>query len=61
MNIELKMETKQGVKQEMRQESITKWITGLEIAKPYFYLEWDINKMSPINQATWYHKIPDDK
>ena len=49
------------IRQEIRQESITKWITGLEIAKPYFYLEWDMKKMKPENQAMWYHKIPEDK
>lgn len=42
----------------LRQESITKWIDGADLAKPYFYLDWDINKMFPENQATWYHKVP---
>lgn len=49
----------------LRQETITKWIDGIDknaIVKPYFYLDWDIkNKMLPNKQATWYHKIPPDK
>lgn len=46
----------------LRQESITRWVSGIDkksLVKPYFYLEWDgENDSQPTKQATWYHKIP---
>jgi hypothetical protein len=47
---------------ELRQESITKWVEGINktsVAKPYFYLNWDIeNEMFPKKQASWYYNLP---
>jgi len=48
----------------VRQETITKWLSGIDknaIVKPYFYLDWDIKTMFPTNQATWYYTLPSDK
>ena len=47
-----------------RQENITRWLTNINnisVAKPYFFLDWDMNNMLPINQATWYDILPTDK